>query len=70
MNANHKCPKCGAPLTGDALDGLCAACVVQVMRDVPTMVSRIEQPGDKIGHYQLLHKIGGHRWTAGVDDKR
>src|SRR5688572_26115728 len=58
MNAAQKCPKCGAALISDAFEGLCPACVVQVMREAPTIVSATEKPGDKIGHYKLLQKIG------------
>src|SRR5205085_2590382 len=38
--------------------GLCPACMVHVMREVPTIVSMTEKPGDKIGRYKLLQKIG------------
>ena len=52
------CPKCGAALTSGTLEGLCPACMVHVMREVPTVVSVTEKPGDKIGRYKLLQKIG------------
>src|SRR6476660_6705276 len=58
MNAAQKCPKCGAALTSGALEGLCPACMVHVMREVPAVVSVTEKPGDKIGRYKLLQKIG------------
>src|SRR6476619_6296477 len=54
----QKCPKCGAALTSGALEGLCPACMVHVMREVPTVVSVTEKPGDKIGRYKLREKIG------------
>ena len=58
MSPMKPCPKCGAALTSDALEGLCPACMVKVMRDVPTLILVSEKPGDKIGHYKLLQQIG------------
>src|SRR6476660_3664758 len=58
MNAAQKCPKCGAALTSGALEGLCPACMVHVMREVPMVVPVTEKPGDRIGRYKLLQKIG------------
>ena len=58
MSAIQKCPKCGAALTSDAFEGLCPACMVQVMRESPTIALVNENPGDRIGRYKLLQKIG------------
>jgi len=58
MSAVQECPKCGAALTSEAFEGLCPACMVNVMREVPTIVQVTEKPGDKIGRYKLLQKIG------------
>jgi len=58
MDASPKCPKCGAALTSAAFEGLCPACVVQVMREVPTMVVVAEKTDDQISHYKLLQQIG------------
>jgi eukaryotic-like serine/threonine-protein kinase len=58
MNATQLCPKCGAALTSDAFEGLCPACMVHVMREIPTIVAVTEKPGDRIGRYKLLQKIG------------
>ena len=58
MNAAHICPKCGAALSSGAFEGLCPACMVNVMREVPTIASVTEKPGSKIGRYKLLQKIG------------
>ena len=58
MNATQPCPQCGAALTGGAFEGLCPVCMVQVMREVRTIVLVTERPGDKIGRYKLLQKIG------------
>src|SRR6187431_3150383 len=58
MSAMQTCPKCGTALSSGALEGLCPACMVQVMREVPTIVPVTEKPGDKIGRYKLLQKIG------------
>ena len=58
MNANQKCPKCGTVHAGAAFEGLCPACMVQVMREMPAAVMVTEKPGDRIGHYKLLEQIG------------
>ncbi|MCW5550755.1 MAG: serine/threonine protein kinase [Verrucomicrobiae bacterium] len=58
MSAAQKCPQCGAALAGDAFEGLCPACVVNVMRQSPTIALSLEKPGDEIGRYKLLQKIG------------
>jgi WD40 repeat protein/serine/threonine protein kinase len=42
----------------DAFEGLCPACVVQVMREVATVVATAENPGDMVGRYKLLQIIG------------
>ena len=58
MNAIQRCPKCGAALTGNAFEGLCPGCMVQVMREIPTIVHVTERPGKRIGRYKLLQRIG------------
>src|SRR4030095_6000990 len=47
--------------TSGALEGLCPVCMVQVMQEVPTIISVTEKPGDRIGRYKLLQKIGEGR---------
>ncbi len=58
MNTIRRCPKCGAVLIGNTFEGLCPACMVNVMREIPTLVQVTERPGDRIGRYRLLQSIG------------
>jgi WD40 repeat protein/serine/threonine protein kinase len=58
MHIAPKCPRCGSALTSDAFEGLCPSCMVQVMREVPTIPTLAEKPGEQISHYKLLQQIG------------
>jgi len=57
------CPKCGASLPVNALEGDCPKCLMMIglenKGDIAQKVSTfIEGPGTKIGHYKLLELIG------------
>src|SRR5438105_14557356 len=66
MPLRRFCPKCGAEITGAALDGLCPKCVaaVALVTDPDPQGSLVvsapvtEKPGDRIGRYKLLRQIG------------
>src|SRR5438105_4402857 len=66
MPLRRFCPKCGAEITGAALDGLCPKCVaaLALVTDPDPQGSLVvaaqvtEKPGDNIGRYKLLQQIG------------
>jgi len=66
MLETRTCPKCGAELAAQSLGGLCPRCVAQfalTAGDEPpptagSKVSPTEKPGDMVGRYKLLEKIG------------
>src|SRR5204863_3303678 len=66
MPSARTCPKCGAEITGAALDGLCPNCVgvLALTAELDPQVtpaafpSVTEKPGDRIGRYKLLQQIG------------
>jgi serine/threonine protein kinase len=68
MSASRKCPKCAAEVTSKSLDGLCPKCVAQLAlaprqaaelaRTVSIPVPPTETPGDMVGPYKLMEKIG------------
>jgi len=80
MPSEQTCPKCGTPLSPDALEGLCLKCVGRAAFDDPTALTlsaeleekfarlKPEESGDQIGHYKLLQEIGeggfGTVWMA------
>ena len=66
---SQHCGKCGAPLSGYAPDGLCAACLLECAIDptesageprpaIQLTPPEVEGPGSVIGRYRLLEKIG------------
>src|SRR6185503_11046486 len=58
MSATRPCPKCGADLRGDALEGLCERCLAQAAFGlVPEKAAR---PGSllQFADYELLQEIG------------
>ena len=58
MSEIQKCVKCGTSLRSGALEGLCPACMVIILRETPTIALPQEGPGDRIRQYKLLQKIG------------
>src|SRR5438445_13201414 len=66
MPPTRTCPKCGAEITGGALDGLCPKCVASLALATDPAAQEsprapapvIEKPGDRIGRYKLLQQIG------------
>ena len=61
MNPVQKCPKCGAELPSDTLEGMCPACIGQVVfgpAGAAPAAPVSEKPGDRIGRYKLREKIG------------
>src|SRR5882724_11257362 len=66
MPLRRNCPKCGAEITGEALDGLCPKCVAALalatdpdpQGSLVGFVPVTEKPGDRIGRYKLLQQIG------------
>src|SRR5207249_11210475 len=67
MPSTRTCPKCGAEVTGEALDGLCPKCVAALALATDpdpqgTLVVSVpvtEKSGDRISRYKLLQQIGG-----------
>src|SRR5213593_3983284 len=63
VSATRACPKCGAELPGDALEGLCPKCVGQLALATPPLTPSEssnalttplrEKPGNCIGRYKL-----------------
>src|SRR5437867_3470144 len=64
MTAAQKCPKCGAQLASDGMEGICPKCLMNLMfptapKDLDVAAKLPEQqPGDCIGRYKLLQKLG------------
>jgi serine/threonine protein kinase/WD40 repeat protein len=71
MSQPVNCPKCGVKLPADAPKGLCPSCLfreatsifekpssVSASREFALTATVIEEPGDKIGPYKLVEKIG------------
>ena len=63
MPATRTCPECGATLAGETAVGACPVCVFRgalelsgTEAEAEVVVS--EKPGDHIGRYKLLEKIG------------
>src|SRR5204862_3782129 len=56
------CEDCGTTLAGHALQGLCPKCLADMALGVAPESAAArplsEQPGDFIGHYKLLQKLG------------
>src|ERR1019366_258221 len=63
MPTTRTCPDCGAALTGDTAAGACPVCVLRGAlelsgEEAEAEVVVSEKPGDHIGRYKLLEKIG------------
>src|SRR5208282_580862 len=55
------CSECGTPLPDDISDGACPVCALRGALEVPgdpSQAAVTEKPGDRIGRYKLLEKIG------------
>src|SRR5947209_5262899 len=61
MPTTRQCAECGTPLPEGAPDGSCPACILQgalTMSEGSSEAGMAEKPGDRIGRYKLLEKIG------------
>jgi uncharacterized Zn finger protein (UPF0148 family) len=61
MRTTRQCAECGTPLPGDVPEGACPVCALRGALELPDDPSRAtvtEKPGDRIGRYKLLEKIG------------
>ena len=61
MPTTRQCAECGTPLPDDVPEGACPVCALRGALDLPedtTEVAVTEKPGDRIGRYKLLEKIG------------
>jgi len=64
MDRENRCPKCGAPLSGDSPEGLCPGCLLKAVAATPEKAevtlaaAKIEGPGTTIGRYELLDLLG------------
>ena len=61
MSTTRRCAECGTPLPDEVPDGACPICALrgalQSPND-PSTAAVTEKPGDNIGRYKLLEKIG------------
>jgi hypothetical protein len=63
MPTTRACPECGATLAGDIPAGACPVCAFRGAlalsgAEAQVEVTVSEKPGDQIGRYKLLEKIG------------
>jgi eukaryotic-like serine/threonine-protein kinase len=64
MKRKPECPECGASLPENTLDGVCPRCLLAVSLGRAGQATRLirrtaaEGPGDVVGRYKLLEKIG------------
>jgi tetratricopeptide (TPR) repeat protein len=61
MSTTRQCAECGTPLPDDVPEGACPVCALRGALELPEDTSRArvtEHPGDRIGRYKLLEKIG------------
>jgi serine/threonine protein kinase len=66
MTTRRTCPKCGAKLNGESLDGLCPNCVGQMALGANSgaeatktvSVLSTEKPGDLIGRHKIREQLG------------
>jgi tetratricopeptide (TPR) repeat protein len=61
MATTRQCAECGTRLPGDIPEGACPVCALQGALELPADPSTAEvteKPGDRIGRYKLLEKIG------------
>src|SRR5262245_60995388 len=60
MNAAQICPKCGAGLTSAVFEGLCPACMVQVMRHLNTAGTAATGHWQETSGKPILHYFGDY----------
>ena len=61
MPMTRTCAECGATLAGDTAAGACPVCALRGALELSGATAEVvvtEKPGDQIGHYKLLEKIG------------
>jgi serine/threonine protein kinase/Tfp pilus assembly protein PilF len=61
MPTTRQCAECGTPLPEEVPDGACPICALRAALESPDDLSKVavtEKPGDHIGRYKLLEKIG------------
>ena len=61
MPTTRQCAECGTPLPEEVPDGACPICALRgalKSPDDPSKAAVTEKPGDHIGRYKLLEKIG------------
>jgi WD40 repeat protein/serine/threonine protein kinase len=61
MPTKRQCAECGTPLPDDVPEGACPVCALRGALELPDVSSQAavtEKPGDRIGRYKLLEKIG------------
>jgi tetratricopeptide (TPR) repeat protein len=61
MSTTRQCAECGTPLPDDVPEGACPVCALRgalELPDDPSKAEVTEKPGDRIGRYRLLEKIG------------
>ena len=61
MPTTRQCAECGTPLLDDVPEGACPVCALRgalALPEDPSKAAVTEQPGDRIGRYKLLEKIG------------
>jgi tetratricopeptide (TPR) repeat protein len=61
MPTTRECAECGTPLPDEIPEGACPVCALRGALELPEDASQVavtEKPGDRIGRYKLLEKIG------------
>jgi tetratricopeptide (TPR) repeat protein len=61
MPTTRQCAECGTPLPDEVPEGACPICALRgalELPDAPSQAAVTEKPGDRIGRYKLLEKIG------------
>ena len=61
MPTTRQCAECGTPLPDEVPEGACPVCALRGALELPDVSSQAavtEKPGDRIGRYKLLEKIG------------
>jgi serine/threonine protein kinase/tetratricopeptide (TPR) repeat protein len=61
MPTARECAECGTPLPDEIPEGACPVCALRGALELPEDTAEVavtEKPGDRIGRYKLLEKIG------------